>query len=280
MALTKWENFEYEREGRVLFLRFNRPERLNAVNHGMHIELMPALQEADADEDSDVVILTGAGRGFCAGGDVRGQVESPTGTNSPRGPYDVYTDGHRIVQCMLTLGKPFIAMINGPAVGLGATLALLCDVAVMSTAARIGDTHVNVGLVAGDGGTAFWPLLIGPSRAKELLMTGRLVPADEAMRIGLVNYAVAPEDLRQYTLRLAEEIAANPTFAVRATKYAVNRHMQLAALNVMDVSLNLEYLSMARPERREAAQRFLDRRRAGGKADAERDTQERESDDH
>jgi enoyl-CoA hydratase len=273
MTLTAWNNFEYEREGRVLFLRFNRPERLNAVNYDMHIELMPALMEADADEESSVVVLTGAGRAFCAGGDVRGHVESPTGTNSPRGPYDVYTDGHRIVQCMLTLGKPFIAMVNGPAVGLGATLALLCDLAVMSTSAVIGDTHVKVGLVAGDGGAAFWPLLIGPARAKELLMTGRLVRATEAERIGLVNYAVPPEELRERTLEIANEIAANPVFAVRATKYAVNRHLQLASLNVMDVSLNLEHLSMARPERREAAKRFLDRRGSGsegGKDEATR----------
>jgi enoyl-CoA hydratase len=242
----EFEHIKYERDGDILFLIFNRPEKLNAVNRTLHNELVPAITWAEHDPDSKVIVFTGAGRGFCAGGDVAGQANSPTGTNSPRGPYDVGSKGESMMEVLLALEKPTIAMVNGPAVGLGASIALFADMAIAAEDARIGDTHINVGLVPGDGGAVIWPLLIG-----------RLLSGIEAERLGLVNYAVPADQLRARTLELATEIARQPTYAVRATKFAINRHIKAAMNNTMDVALALELISLASEEHREAAREFV-----------------------
>jgi enoyl-CoA hydratase len=252
-----FEHIKYERDGDILFLIFNRPEKLNAVNRTLHNELVPSITWAEQDPDSKVIVFTGAGRGFCAGGDVAGQASSPTGTNSPRGPYDVGTKGESMMEVLLALEKPTIAMVNGPAVGLGASIALFADMAIAAEEAVIGDTHIRVGLVPGDGGAVIWPLLIGPPRAKEMLMTGRLLNGIEAERLGLVNYAVPADQLRARTVELAAEIARQPTYAVRATKFAINRHIRAALHNTMDVALALELISLASEEHREAALEFV-----------------------
>lgn len=250
----------FERDGAALFVTLNRPEKLNAVNRRLHDELPLAISWAEADPQSDILVLTGAGRGFCSGGDVAGQANSSTGTNSPRGPYDVASKGESMMELLLRLEKPTIAMVNGPAVGLGASVALFCDLVIMADEAVIGDTHIRVGLVPGDGGAVIWPLLIGPARAKELLMTGRLINGREAADLGLVNYSVPLAELRTRTMNLVEELARQPTYALRATKYAVNRHIRAALHNAMDVALALELISLAKPEHHEAAMAFVNRR--------------------
>ena len=125
----------------------------------------------------------------------------------------------------MAVETPIIAMVNGPAAGLGATIALYCDIVLMADEAMIGDRHVNVGLVAGDGGAVMWPLLVGPLRAKEMLMTGRMLTGTEAASMGLVNRSVPLERLRDVTMALANEIAAQPPYAARATKASVNRYV-------------------------------------------------------
>ena len=150
-----------------------------------------------ADHDVNAIILTGAGRAFCAGGDVKGMASGSAdrdrqegqGQRCDRGPIAA-ANGRRVVENMLDVEQPIIGAINGDAVGLGATIALLCDITVVSEKARFADTHVKVGVVAGDGGAVIWPLLIGPHRAKEFLMRGNFINGAEAGRIGMVNYAV------------------------------------------------------------------------------------------
>lgn len=258
--LSSYRTIQISREGDILILTLNRPERLNAVNGEMHAELARIFLDADEDPDSNVIVLTGAGRAFCAGGDVSGMT-SEAGSNLIQRGLRIRGEGHQVVESLLAVEKPIIAMVNGPAVGLGATLALLCDVIVAAEDARIGDRHVNVGLVAGDGGAVIWPLLIGVARAKEYLMTGDLLTGKDAAAIGLVNHAVPQEELRSYTMALARKLADQMPFAVRATKVAVNRMLRRQVLEMMDACLAWEEQSMKMEDHREAAAAFLERRK-------------------
>lgn len=257
--LPTFQTITLSREGPVLVTTLNRPDSLNAVDPTMHGELPYAFRAADRDPASNAVVLTGAGRAFCAGGDVKRMAtgEPSTMIHSAAG---VRGEAHDIVESLLSIEKPIVAMVNGPAVGLGATIALLCDVIVAAEDAKIGDTHVNVGLVAGDGGAIIWPSLIGVARAKEYLMTGRLLTGKEAADLGLVNRAVPLEDLRAYVMELANELAAKAPYAVRATKAAVNRILKQRVLELLDVSLAWEQLSMAMPDHREASSAFMEKR--------------------
>ncbi|MGH9186371.1 MAG: enoyl-CoA hydratase/isomerase family protein [Acidimicrobiales bacterium] len=264
--MRDFDHIRFERDGRVLVMTLNRPAKRNAVNGAMHAELEQAFRELDSDEESNVVVLTGAGHSFCAGGDISGWV-SASGTNLRRRPNEVHDGGRRLVDAVLWVEKPIIAMVRGAAIGLGATLALLCDVVYVADDAQIGDRHVNFAAVAGDGGAAVWPLLVGLNRAKELLMTGRAVRGDEAARIGLVNRAVPTDELDEVTMALAQELAALEPFAVRATKASVNRHLRRAVEDVLDISIAWERLSLTNELHRAAAREFIDRRADASDAD-------------
>ena len=248
-----YEFFRFERAGTVLRMILNRPEKLNAMHTPMRLELLRAFHDVQADEESMVVVMTGAGRGFCAGGDV-GDI---AGREPSTKRLEVYDHTRRLIEAQLAVEKPMLAMVNGPASGLGATLAVLCDIVVMAAETTISDRHVNVGLVAGDGGSAIWPLLVGVARAKELLMTGRLIRGDEAARLGLVNHAVPAAELEAFTMKLADELAGMPPYSVRATKLAVNLHLRKAIDAVLDTSVAWEQLSALRDEHHEATSRFL-----------------------
>jgi len=170
-------------------------------------------------------------------------------------------EGRRIVQNMLDVEQPIIGAINGDAVGLGATIALLCDIIVASEEARFADTHVKVGVVAGDGGAVIWPLLIGPHRAKEFLMRGNFISGAEAGRIGMVNYAVAPDQVMPKARELAQELADGPTWAIRWSKLAVNKWLKQQANLILDASLAYEMVTFTTEDHREAARAFVEKRK-------------------
>jgi enoyl-CoA hydratase len=153
-----------------------------------------------------------------------------------------------------------ICRLNGAAVGLGATIALMCDVIVAEEAAKIGDPHVKVGLVAGDGGALIWPALIGMARAREMLLTGDLVSGAEAARIGLVNHAVAPDQLDAKVAEVAGKILGNPRWAMRWTKTVMNQQLRQAANLMADSAVAYEMLSNALADRAEAVAAFKERR--------------------
>src|SRR5262249_1474538 len=161
----------------VATITMNRPDTLNAINARMHTELTRVFREIESDSGVDLMILTGAGSAFCAGGDIAWMQE---GVDDPPSFNAVIHEAKELVFGILDCEKPILAKVNGHAVGLGATLALYCDVIFMADHAKIGDPHVKVGLVAGDGGAVIWPQLIGYARAKEYLMTGDLVAAADA----------------------------------------------------------------------------------------------------
>lgn len=239
-----------ESEGNVSVVTIDRPHRRNAIDLETNYLLAATLRDADLDPATRVIVLTGQGVAFCAGGDVKEMVGKSSFGPAER-PY-VYSPGRDLIKAFLRLEKPVIAMVNGAATGLGATIALMCDVVVMANEAKIGDVHVKVGLVAGDGGAAIWPLLVGPSRAKEFLLTGRMIEGEEAARIGLVSTSVPLEHLRKHVMELATEMAALPPYAVMATKSAINRALEAAVNNVLDLSLAYEHLSMATQDHQRA----------------------------
>jgi enoyl-CoA hydratase len=259
---SRYEFIKVEKAERVATVTLNRPDRLNAVNPGLHHELMTIWNDLAEDREVNAIILTGAGRAFCAGGDVKGMASgtlaSASGNKAER---ITAAEGRRIVQNMLDVEQPIIGAINGDAVGLGATIALLCDIIVASEKARFADTHVKVGVVAGDGGAVIWPLLIGPARAKEFLMRGHFVNGADAFKVGMVNYAVAPEQVMAKARELAQELADGPTYAIRWSKLAVNKWLKQQTNLILDASLAYEMVTFTTEDHREAARAFVEKRK-------------------
>ena len=247
-----------ERVRRVLTLTINRPDVLNAVNAALHEELSRIFYDAGADPDTDVVVLTGAGRAFCAGGDIDWMQEA---IDRPESFEDTAVEAKKIIFGLLDCEKPIICRMNGHAVGLGATIALFCDIIIAVDSARIGDPHVRVGLVAGDGGAVIWPQLIGFARAKEFLMTGDLIGAADAARIGLINHAVPAAELDAKVAGIVGKLANGATKAIRWSKVAVNIPLRQLAHSMMDASLAYEVVSNRTADHREAVAAFREKRK-------------------
>jgi enoyl-CoA hydratase len=225
-----------ERKEKILKLTLNRPDRLNAVTAEMHTELSHIFADIRHDRDADVITITGAGRGFCAGADLK----EPFPTDKTAMDR-VFAEAREILINILEIDQPIISGVNGPATGLGVTLALFPDIVIASDRARLGDTHVKVGLAAGDGGAVIWPLLVGVNRAKEFLMTGRIMDAQEALQIGLVNHVVPHEELDDVVMEKAQELVNGHKMAIQATKKAVNLYLKWMLNQVFDYSCVLEY---------------------------------------
>jgi enoyl-CoA hydratase len=256
--VDSYEALLVEREGRVLTIRMNRPETMNAVDGPTHEELSRVFVDAASDEESDVVVLTGSGSAFSSGGDadwLEAMADDPDGFER------VAVEAKRIIFSMLDCEKPIVAKVNGHAVGLGATLALFCDVIFAAEHAKIGDPHVAVGLVAGDGGAVIWPQLVGYARAKEYLMTGELVGAPEAERIGLINHAIPADDLDERVAAFADRLVRGPRKAVRWTKASINIGLKQLAHSVMDACLAYELVSNVSTDHREGIKAFRERRK-------------------
>ena len=234
----------------ISVLTLNRPESLNASTAEMTYTLIELLAEADQYAGTNVIVLTGAGRAFCAGGDTKNMGTASAGWDRVH-----HRDWH-LAHALLSVEKPTIAMVNGAAIGLGVTMALFCDLVYIAEEAKFGDTHVNLGLVAGDGAAVTIPLLAGPQRAKELMLTGKIISGAEAERMGVVNRAVPREQLREVTWEVARRIAAQPPYAARATKMVVNRYVRRMWHEVMEFSLAAEQISLGLPEHQEALERF------------------------
>jgi enoyl-CoA hydratase len=258
---NRYEFIKVEKEGRLATLTLNRPESLNAIHPAFHTELENIWADVARDVDINAIILTGAGRAFCAGGDVKGMDSRNDPDEARRYSLRTVSNARRLVQNMLMIEQPIIGAINGDAVGLGATIALLCDVVIAAEKARFGDPHVKVGIVAGDGGAIIWPALIGVSRAKEFLMTGKLINAVEAERIGLINHVVSQEEVMPKARELARELADGPTWAIRYTKVAVNKFLTNQVNLILDASLGLEMLTFNTADHKEATSAWVEKRK-------------------
>lgn len=258
MRFEDYECLRFSRQGRVLTVALNRPEQRNAVNGRLHTELSRVFLDLQQDRESDVVVLTGEGQAFCAGGDIdwmQSHVDDPSAFER------MAREGKDIVFTQLDLEKPLICKLNGHATGLGASLALLSDIVVAAAEARIGDPHVSVGLVAGDGGALIWPQVVGYAKARKYLFTGELLGAQEAERIGLVTEVVARAQLDAHVDALAQRIAAGATLAIRYTKIATNLPLKALFHAHFDAGLAYECLSNRSADHAEAVRAFREKRK-------------------
>ncbi|MGB6087307.1 enoyl-CoA hydratase/isomerase family protein [Parvibaculum sp.] len=252
-----YKRIKASRKGRVLTLALSNPALMNAVDGEMHRELSRIFLDAADDPLSDVIVLTGEGNAFSAGGDLNWMKRGFE--NGEKGPDAA--EAKRIVFSLLDLEKPIIAKVRGPAVGLGATLALMCDVIFAGSSARFADPHVRAGIVAGDGGAIIWPQLVGYARAKEYLMTGDPVPAAEAERIGLVNHVVSDDELDQRVEAFAERLAGGAIQAIKYSKVSVNIGLKQLAHSILDTSIGYEMLTFTTEDHKEAVHAFLEKRK-------------------
>ena len=254
---SRYQNLTVEKKDKVAVVTLNRPDALNAVVPELHTELEDVFAEITRDDEVNAVVLTGAGKAFSAGGDVKGMNARLTAPFSARIRFN---PARRLIHNLLEVEQPIIAAVNGDAIGLGATLALFCDIIIASDKARFGDPHVRVGIVAGDGGAVIWPLLCGIAKAKEYLMTGDLMSANEAERIGLINHVVPPEELMPKAVELAQRLANGPTRAIRWTKLSCNKRLRDEVNLVLDASLAVEFLTFFSDDHAEATRAFIEKR--------------------
>ncbi|UNU43730.1 enoyl-CoA hydratase/isomerase family protein [Sphingopyxis sp. YF1] len=242
----------------IATVMLNRPDRLNAAGAVMHAELSLVFRELERSPDVRVIILTGAGKAFSAGGDIEWMQEM---IDDPRIFERTIREAKEIILSMLDCEKPIIGQINGHATGLGATLALFCDITFMADTAKIGDPHVAMGLVAADGGAVIWPQLVGYARAKEYLLTGDLLKAADAERIGLVNHVCSLEALPGEVSTLAVRLAAGAQKAIRWTKATVNIGLKQLADQMLDAGLAYEAVTNLSRDHQAAVTAFREGRK-------------------
>lgn len=257
MDQSRYEHLEFSYRDRILTVALNRPDALNAVNAALHGELSRVFHDVAADHDSDIVVLTGKGKAFCAGGDIKWMQDA---IDDPEMFERTAVEAKSIFFGQLEVEKPMICRMNGHATGLGASMALCCDIVIAAENAKIGDPHVSVGLVAGDGGCVVWPQLIGYTRAKEYLLTGELIPAPEAVRLGLINRAVPLDELDAAAYGFAERLAKGATKAIRWTKVTANLGLKALAHQIFDTGLGYEIQSNRTADHQEAVNAFRERR--------------------
>lgn len=257
-SLPDYDTVALTRDGRLLTITLNQPDSLNAVNLRMHEELPEVFTFAATDEYSDVVVLTGAGRAFSAGGNLDHIANNAA---HPELFDNEVRLAKRIVSTMLDLDKPLVCRLNGHAVGLGATLALLCDVIFAAEKAKIGDSHVGIGLVAGDGGAAIWPQRIGFGRAKEYLLTGELLSAQKAEQIGLINHCLPEDELDAAVKAFCDRLLQGSTNAIRWTKVLTNLELKRVANAVMDAGIAYEAVTVRSADHREAVKALQEKRK-------------------
>jgi enoyl-CoA hydratase len=251
---SQYGGLTVKKQDKVMTITLDAPESMNAFSAEMHYSMSRIWEDVQDDPEVNVVVLTGAGRAFSAGGNViamQQKIDRPELWDATSLP-----EAKRIIFRMLECDKPVIARMNGHAVGLGATVALMCDIIIAADTARIGDPHVNAGLVAGDGGALIWPQLIGFARAKEYLFTGDLMTAAEAHRIGLINHVVPADALDEKVYGLARRLAAGATKSIRWTKQVIDIPLRQIAHYTMDPSLSLETQSNQSKEHQEAVSAF------------------------
>lgn len=243
-----------EKSGRSCILHLNRPEKMNAINMEMVTDLVEAFNAAEKDSGIRAVIITGNGKGFCAGADVRemSQMSLP----------DIVRFGHMpLWERMRAFRKPVIAALNGITAGGGLELAMACDIAIGARSARLGQTEIKLGIIPGAGGTQRLSRAVGKQRAMEMVMTGALISAEEAAASGLILKAVDDELLMQESAALAESISAHPLFAIELAKESVNRAYETTLQQGMDIERRNFYVSLSHADGVEGMRAFLEKRK-------------------
>lgn len=254
----RYDQIRVELDDAILRVTLNKPEKRNIIDDDTNFQLADVFHDATFDPRVKVVVLTGEGKVFSAGGDI---VRMQKKIDDTALFYRGVANSRRLIFTALDCPKPTIAKINGDAVGLGATLALVCDIVVAVDDAKILDPHVNVGLVAGDGGALIWPQLIGYARAKRYLLLGEPILGKEAAEIGLIAASGAPEEVDQLVEKFAAKFARSATQSVAGTKITMNLPLRQAAQALLDVGMAYEGLSNITKDHQEAVTAFIEKRR-------------------
>jgi enoyl-CoA hydratase/carnithine racemase len=250
----------YDVQDGIATLTLNRPERLNALGDTLRGDLYDAMTQASSDPGVRVIILTGAGRGFCAGGDVKAMNEANV-RNRARPLLDkVAPLRDKVVLAMRDAPQPLIAAVNGPAAGAGMNIALACDIRIASTSARFGETFVKRGLHVDWGGTYFLPRLVGMAKACELIFTGEVISAEEALACGMVSKIVPPDMLMPVALELARMIAAGPPIAIRLAKRALYHNQEVDLRAALEYETYAQNICFETQDAREGIKAFVEKR--------------------
>ncbi len=256
--LDQYQTILGQHHGRVLTLTLNRPEKLNAVDATMHRELSTIFDAVNLDPDVDVVVLTGAGRAFSAGGDAAWMHDLADKEGEWRRKA---VESRRIWLSLLDLEKPLVCKLNGAARGMCATIVSLCDAVIAADTATLADSHINMGLAAADGCNAIWPFLVGFARTKDLLFNARVLSAADALGIGLVTQVVPAAELNDATDRYVQALLQRPARALQLTKMAVNFQMKQLVWPAIENALNLLEMSNFSTEHRTLLDQFEQRAR-------------------
>jgi len=251
-----YEFIIYEKADRVAWITLNRPEAMNAQSDGLRAELVDALETASVDEDVFVVVITGSGdKAFSAGADVAQYVT--------RVPSYVVSQKYvtRPFELIRNMTKPVVAMVNGLALGAGCELMISCDIIIASDDVKLGQTEVRVGLIPGGGGTQVLPRIVGEKKAKELIFTGAMISAQEAMQLGIVNQVVPREQLREATQKMVDSLLRNSPAIIGLAKIAINRSLEVPLQAGMSYERDLFALAFSYEDQKEGAKAFLEKRK-------------------
>jgi enoyl-CoA hydratase/carnithine racemase len=250
----------YDVKDGIATLALNRPERLNALGDSLREDLHDAVLRGASDDEVRVVVITGVGKGFCAGGDVKAMHEGKQ-AGAARSVLDkVAPLRDQVLIALRDAPKPVLAAVNGPAAGAGMNLALACDIRLASTSARFGQTFVRRGLHPDWGGTYFLPRIVGMAKAAELIFTGDMIDAAEALRLGLVSAVYPPEDLMPATYALARKIAEGPPLAIRLARRALYHNQEVDLRQALEFETFAQNVCFETEDAREGIRAFVEKR--------------------
>jgi enoyl-CoA hydratase len=251
---SRYSALEVITKKKVTTITINRPQARNAINEQLHEEIARIWPEIDADPETNVIVFQGSGGSFCAGGDLKWLLAS---AGDPEKVINIIRDDQLINERMLSVEKPIICKVDGPAIGLGCSLALYCDFVFATQRSVFADPHVSVGLVAGDGGALLWPQLIGYARARRYLLTGDHLPAQEAADFGLITQCVADaEELDSVADAMVDRMLHGAQHAIRLTKASINASLKQMSVAVTDRAAAFEGLTMMTEDHRIALEAF------------------------
>ncbi|MEE9199099.1 MAG: enoyl-CoA hydratase-related protein [Dehalococcoidia bacterium] len=262
-----YETILVERQDRIAKVVLNRPDKLNAINQRMEEELQEAIQTLDMDDGVGAVVLTGAGRAFCAGGDVAempgsGSKGSAYASPDPEDIRRAFRHAQAIVLGMQRMQKPIIGMINGVAAGAGFDFACACDIRIGCPRSRFLAAFIRVGLFPGWGGMWLYSRVLGLPKAAELLFTGDFLEAEEAYRLGMLNKLVPQEELEKTTMEMAQRIADGPPIALRLSKLMLYKGLEMDLETAMQMSAALETITLTSQDHKEGVAAFREKRKA------------------
>jgi len=249
-----------KKKDRVATIVLNRPDSLNALGGTMRQDIIAAIEEIKFDNEIRVLVITGAGRAFCAGGNIKEMEKTSADVSLLKRREFIRNNAHRIITEIRELEKPVIACVNGAAIGAGCNIALACDMRIASEKAKFGVSFVNMGLVSDYGGLYFLPRLVGTAKALELFYTGEIFLAKEAERIGMINRAVPLEELEDVTYELANRIAKKAPVALAMIKEILYKGLSLDLRTELDLEATAQSICLKSEDHREGVRSFLEKR--------------------